>query len=527
MPRLATIAMKNAFDRSQVVRSVLLITGSTYVTYACGLLVSTMIARTLGPADYGRYSYLVWMSGILMIFLTSGMTASAIRFVSESLGRGDAMAASSLHGWLQRRYRWSSALVAVAFCVGMSFFQPTSWSGSLWIFTGAVLICALAKAQYMFRASVAKGYGLFGVEATTTNIMSILGLVGAVVLTVAHASLNAYLVLFVGVCIGHAVVTQILMRRANLHPSHEAVAPVEEQRIYRYIGWTIVLTVAATFANKSTETLLLEKWAGPEAVGFFLIATALTRGGIDMLCSGLVSVLMPAMSHAFGTGGIERVNRVLADAVRYLGFLGLLLAGVGVLWASPIIFIMYGPRFEPAIFVLQAMLLVGGLTITDGVFGAVLSTTDNQNLRAIALMLYVVVTAIMAIALVPTYGLHGAVWAHVLSRSIACTAIAATVVFMFKIQLPYAELARLLAAAGCGALVAALVLLVSSGIIAQGIAGILYAITYTGATLLLRVWHPRDLGMVGMVTNRVPMLHGVQGWLQIWVRSPIPGNTPE
>ena len=94
--------MSNQFGAKAVLRSVLLTTGSTYVTYAAGLVTSMLIARGLGPADYGRYAYLVWLSGLLVLVMNHGLTTSAIRFVSESLGRKSLVDAQDVHRRLQR-----------------------------------------------------------------------------------------------------------------------------------------------------------------------------------------------------------------------------------------------------------------------------------------------------------------------------------------------------------------------------------------------------------------------------------------
>ncbi len=511
--------MSHAFSKQVVFRSVLMVTGSTYVNYASGLLVSTLIARSLGPADYGRYSYLVWLCGVLIIFFTNGLTTSGIRFVSESLGRGESGVAEDVHGWLQKGYYASLAIVALAFCACVRWLEPAGWEGHLWAFAAIALVSAVAKAHYLFRVSIAKGYGLFGIDAATTSTMSILGLLGTVVLAIAGASLDAYVMLFAAVSLGHAIVAQVLARRARIVPRHEAVDPALARRIHQHLWWTIVLTMVGALTNKSLETFLLNKWDGPEAVGFFLIAAALTRGGIDLLCSGLNSVLMSAMSHAFGVGGIERVNRILIDALRYFVFLGLLLAGVGVLWAYPVITIMYGTKFGQAAFVLQMMVLVGGLTLVEGVFGAVLSTTDNQRARVAASVLYVIVTAAAAFSLVPAYGLMGAIWAHVLSRSLVTLAIGIGTTRMLRIRLPYAEIARLLGAATCGAVATLPVLLVSLNLVAQFVAGIAFAIAYAGTSVLLRAWHQRDLQLFDSVAQRIPLLRALPHRLERWMRA--------
>jgi O-antigen/teichoic acid export membrane protein len=299
------------------------------------------------------------------------------------------------------------------------------------------------------------------------------------------------------------------VRRREIAPTFNAIDAELAVRMRRHYHWTIALALVAAFSNKSIETFLLNRWTGPEAVGFFAIAATLTRGGIDLLSSGLNSVLMPMMAHAFGGGGIDQANVILGNAVRYFLFLGLLLAGAGALCAEPIVTVMYGAKYEPAILALQVMLVVGGFTIVDSAFGAVLSITDNQNVRVGAATIYIVVTAIAAILLIPKYGLLGAVAAHAMSRTIGCLMVATIVVRTLKVRLPFAQILRLFLAALFGAIAAGGVLLINRGILAQAIAAVAFASVYLVATLLLGAWHESDLRTMSSIAARVPMLRNV------------------
>src|SRR5690606_38965047 len=151
---------------------------------------------------------------------------------------------------------------------------------------------------------------------------------------------------------------------------------------------------------------------------FFAIATALTRGGIDLLSSTLTTMLMPMMGRAYGQGGLSKVNEILADAGRYFLFVSVILAGLGALWAALGTPSIYGAHYEPVINVLRVMMLVGGLTLSESAFGALLSTTDHQKLRAGVSVLSLIISMVTCVALVPRFGLLGAVAAHAITRGL-------------------------------------------------------------------------------------------------------------
>ena len=501
--------MKQAFGPGTALRAALQMTGSTYVIYAAGLVVSALIARSIGPDEFGRYSYLVWLAGVLILISNNGLTTSGIRFVSESLGRSSPEDAANVHGWLLKRQLACIALVSVLYLIAMPYFRPAGWdSGSLWLFAAIVLVSSTAKTMYLFNISIAKGHGRFDVEAYSAIVVSLLNALAVVILWWMHAALLAYLILFAVTCVAYAGYAAVKLHHGGIRASFQPLDAALLKRLRHHLLWTVVLTVAAVFSNKSIETWMLNDRIGAAEVAYFTIAAALTRGGLDLLSSGLNTVLMPSMAHAFGASGQQRVNEILSNSLRYFHFLGLMLAGVGVLWSAPAVSLMYGPRYAEVIDLLRIMVVVGGLTLSEGAFGALLSTTDNQRVRAIFASLSIVFTAVAAVALIPTYGLYGAVAAHAISRSLVFILTLAGIVRILSLRLPWREILLLFASAIVAAAAAGAIVWLLPGPWSEFVAGIVYALVYIGMTLRLRAWNHHDAGEVLMLAERYPAMLG-------------------
>lgn len=484
-----------------------MVMGSIYVTYAIGLLISIMVARSLGPDDFGRYSYVIWMAGILISFSNNALTLTVIRFVSESLGRRSPESARSVHGRLLRA-QWACLTLSGLLFVGLSpFFAPDGWEGHLSGFVAVALLAGLAKALYLFDASVAKGYGRFDVEARTTVAMSFVSLVLVLVLLYHDAPLMGYLVAFTIVSIGHPIMTARMLRKGGLIPSRAPLDPELSLRMRRHFSWTLLLVLAYTLSNKSIETYLLNATVGPAEVGFFAIAAALSRGGIDLLSSGLMTVLMPIMAHAFGEGGVDRANAIMASALRYCFFLGLLLIGVGMLASEAAVALMYGEQYSAVVMPLRVMILVGGLILGESAFNALLSTTDNQRLRVVFSCMSIIVAVVFAFLLVPRYGLVGAVASYAISQLLVFVAMAIGITKMMHLKLEWAELFRLLVAAIlAGALAMSLVLAVP-GMWTELAASVVFALAFVAGTIFLRAWRSADVAHVVDFLARYPFLH--------------------
>lgn len=497
-----------------------LIATSTYVTTALGLVVSVIIARSLGPQDYGQYAYMLWLSGLLVVFGNHGLGISGIRFVSESLGKDDPTEARNVHGWLQRQ-QWISLLAVLGvFSVSVLVVRPAGWQESIGLLVGVCIVSVIAKVIFLFDISIAKGYSRFSVEAITNMVMSLLYAGGVAVLGWQHASLTTFVIFFAIISAGHIVVVRRLLRKEGIAPGQGDCSPEVLGRLKPHLGWTVVLVLVAVLSNKTLETFLLSTLIGPAEVGFFAIATALTKGGIDLLSSTLTTMLMPMMAHAYGKGGMNKVNDILSDAVRYFLFVGLILAGLGVLWAALGISIMYGPRYEPVVNVLRVMMLVGGLTLMESAFGALLSTTDHQKLRAGVSFVSLLISAVTSVALVPHFGLPGAVLSHAITRILVITIMGGGLIRMLHVTLPWREIGRLLAAAGCASLLVLPVLWLSTSPAAQFLAGGIYLVSFIGASVLLRAWQAKDAQMLLSLAEGKPRIFGtVTPWLQRWTNS--------
>lgn len=499
--------MNQQFSGAAAIRAAAMIMGSTYVTYGVGLLVSILVARHLGPADFGRYSYVIWMAGILVALGNNGITTTAIRFVSESLGRRSPDAARSVHGWLLRRQLACLALVAVVFVLASGHLAPDGWEGSLLAFAAIALVAGVAKAVYIFDASVAKGYGRFDVEARATVSMSFANIGAVALLVYFDAPLIGYLLSFMLVSVGYGVMSTWMLRRGGMVASAQPLDAALQSRVRSHLLWTVLLVLAYTFSNKSIETYLLNATVGPAEVGFFTIAAALSRGGVDLLTSGLMTVMMPIMAHAFGEGGLDRVNAIMANSLRYCFFLGLLLVGVGLLLSRPGVWLMYGERYAEVVLPLRVMILVGGLTLGEAAFNALLSTTDNQRLRVVFSVLSLGFAVAFAFALVPRYGLPGAVASYACSRLLVYALLAVGITRMLRFRVPVREMLRLLGCALLAGAVAAAMVVAVPGLWTEICAGVVFAVLFTAGTIVFNAWRSSDVAHLLEFLERYPAVH--------------------
>jgi O-antigen/teichoic acid export membrane protein len=507
--------MSALFRPEAAIRGALMITGSSYFTYGAGLVVGAIIARQLGPTEFGQYAYLVWLASVLILATNNGLTTTAIRFVSESLGRNEPEQADAVHGWLLIRQIIVALLIAVLTYVASDKLMPQGWSLGVGLFITMALLAGVVKALYLFQVSLAKGHGRYNVEATCVVITSAINLIGVAVLYFNGAGLLGYAWLFVFVSVSHTFIAAVMLARYKIRPRFITIVPDTLKRMRPHLYWSVLLALVIAFSNKTIETWLLNQTASAAQVGFFVIAATLTRGGVETVSSGLNTVLMPMMAHGYGEGGMDRVKSLLSDALRYFQFLGFVVAGVGYFIAEPSVLLIYGEQYQPAVLAFQVMAVVAGITMTEGVIGALLSTTDNQKLRAAFATVSLATSIIAAIILVPRYGLIGAVVAHGLSRLALLLAGLAMIQFVTKAKLPWTILMRLavvaIAAAAAGQIVAWLIPDTTGWVLACTVFAVLYVMLARQSGF----WLAKDARVVDSVLTRLPSQLGfARRWVQ-------------
>jgi O-antigen/teichoic acid export membrane protein len=479
---------KDPFSKKGILQSSVIMTISTFISYFGGLAGTILIARALGPTEYGHYSYLVWLSSLVMIAANNGVNVSALRFISECMGKGEAGVAANVGGWLRKRYYASVVLVIVLVAIWLYAHHPERW-GHYWpVFALAVLVSGIGKSGYLFASSIAKGYGNFSIEATTTNVFSVLTLIGVIALYFAHAPMHSFLAVFVVASMGHWVLTRYLAKKANVNTQFGEISIDLREQIWVHYRWAVALTLIAFLSNKSIEIYLLGLYSTPESIGFFSLAGGLVKAGTDLICAGITTVLMPLMAFSFGQDGLDKVKLLATFLLRVYFALGLLICGGSFFIAKPLVAIFFGPTFIPVELAFQVMGFIAGLTLIEVPLFTFLSTTNNQRFRVFIVITSLVLTAITAVLLVPKYGLLGALWGHAISRACFVLLLLITVSLNFKIEVPIKAMGFTLVAALTACAVGyGITQVVPSPL--NGVAGAsVYCILFLGFTVVFKVW---------------------------------------
>jgi O-antigen/teichoic acid export membrane protein len=506
-------------ERLALLRNVAMLTMASYAEMAFGLILGVVIARSLGSTDFGHYAFAVWVCGTLITLSNNALTMCSIRFIAEARGAGQLDAAAALKIRLHRWQIISSTSVVTLFALGVLIHPPQEWKTSFVWMIPLMMVGAWSRSGYAMMASIAKGHERFEVESIALVFSAFVNLVLVLLLAFSGGSLIGFVSVYAVCGLVQNLAARVLLRRLQIEPKGNSkpltLTPELIQRLKRYLMQSGALIGLSLLSDRTLEILLLKNYASSQAVGYFAIAGALTKGATYLLAGALSSVLLPSMSRAFGKAGSGSVARMLHESMRYYWFIGLAIAGLGITVAPGLVRLLYGNQYEGAVHAVAVNLIVSGVVLVSAALNAFHTSSNRQADRIRIALMALAANVLAALAFVPKWGLNGALC------SIVVTNVTSVCISWFYarrtlgVTLPATAMLRVLTAAivavtidfsltnsvkfwGHGWLegsVGVKFLFIFSGLI--------FMTTYLFSSVLLKAWTAADYALITEVCNRL------------------------
>ncbi|MGM0413217.1 MAG: oligosaccharide flippase family protein [Pseudomonadota bacterium] len=480
-----------------------------YVEYFLGMVMSVVVARALGPSDYGVYAFAIWLSHLSLLLINGGLPTTLIKFLAELRGGGDEGAEGALFRRVRRFHHWTTGLfltlgAGVIAVAGEAILPGEAPGALLWL----VLLATVFKASYMFRQGLAKGREDFRAIALTILLVAPGNTVAVALAAAAGAGLGGFLAVFAGAGIAYFLLLSLFLGRPSVadEGAEDRVVALRP-RLHRHIALATANTLLAFLVFKQSEVLFLRLFADTSAIAYFNIAFTLSTAAATLVPGIVGAILLPAMARAVAQDRAI-AGRTFVAATRYLWLLGLPLMVGGLIYADNLIGLLYGPDFRAAAIPLAVMLVAGSFHIISQSGSSYQISSDRQHVLLRLNLVLVAVTLTLDWVLIRAFGLTGAVIAY------TTTTVASALFLLWltrrdlEVRLPLGIALRATLGGGF-ALVVVWPLGWFLGSAAElVVGGALFVAVYLVATLRLRCWTAADLA-----TGRRLLRRPVLRWL--------------
>ncbi|MBU3992006.1 MAG: oligosaccharide flippase family protein [Alphaproteobacteria bacterium] len=400
--------------RGRMVRRVGSIFVLRLVNIALAYGLTVMLARFLGAADYGRYSFVLAVVTLGAIPGQFGIPQLLMREAASLGADGSSHRVRGLKWW---GYRTSLRVTVPLVLAGLAIPLVAPWvfagpPETHTFLVGLTLIVLLPLAA--MRSGILRGLQHVFVSQLPQQIVRPLVqvlLVGAMLLApllglrfLPLTPLTAMAANVVGTAIAWLLGAALL---ARVLPVHRGRSDFEAKPGWRASILAFGLADAMYLLDGQVGILLLGTLSTDQDVGLFKVAAQ----GALFVAMGYVSVITsvtPAMARAWQQGDREALRSLSTRGARFALLLAAPIAAVLMLFGEPVLNLVFGEEYQTA--ALPMAILVGAqlLNCAFGASTSLLNMTghERENTRAFGISL--ALNLVLAAILIPQYGAQGA-----------------------------------------------------------------------------------------------------------------------
>ncbi len=444
---------------SKIAKGSIVILMGSFLYRIGGYIYKVAMANLLGPAGYGILS-LTWpLQGFFIIIAGAGLPPAIAKHVSEYHAQNDAEMVKSV---ISIATVMMTAL-GLIFSV-IIFFLAEPIAVGIFGKPEAILPFQLIALITPFSVIVGAMRGTFQGFYQMTNILitRAVELVFMVSVAVALVFAGFYVAgAVIGTAVGFmaalAAAIYLFQRdvRNKLSSSRKLLSKAspeldfsDKMRIAKMLiifSIPVVITGLAELALYDLATLVIGVYYPDRYAGYFNVSSTIARFPLIISMAVATSVL-PATAEAMSLRDHDLLKVYIRQSYRYVSFVVIPLCVGTVVFASPIINLLFGDAYLPGVVALQ-ILAAGMLFFTL----YTISSSISQGLGKPRLPMYVLIAGtimdlVLSLVLVPPYGINGAAVATTISSLFIMTTLMWNTLKLAKISLPMNEYGKIVIA---------------------------------------------------------------------------------
>ncbi len=311
-----------------------------------GIVVGIMLARYLGPSDYGKYSFAISFSFIFMVLSDFGMNDLYVRDIAFDRNLSSKYLAASLIV--------KPMLCCISICILYLTLVLLKYSDEIIlctiIFSGHIFfitqINTIASIFLSFERIEYNTYLSIATGIITLLLVTIVVMLKLSVITIILSRVVAFLIIFI---ISLYLVIKYVSKpdfKINLLYIYKIA-----KRAFPFLAVSLINTLYLMI-----DVIMLSKMKGDEVVGWYAPAANDLFFGLFIIPGTIATVVYPIFSRHFSQS-LDKLKESINFTIKILIVLGVPIS-VGTLVLAPqIINFFFGPKYINSVIVLQLMAL--------------------------------------------------------------------------------------------------------------------------------------------------------------------------
>jgi len=373
-----------------------------------GTVNQVILARFMGPDDYGRFNIVLSVVTIVFSISSFGMFGSLPRFIPYNLKMNRKRKARSVIDFSTLFVFFTNFIAAaVVFIfsgqIASGIFDDPQLQNLLKIFAIGIPVIAVNRvAMGVIRGFKAAKYDalLFKIGNRVIKISVFMIFIGT------SYKLEGAIVAFIAGALVTLIVSVWLIRERIFPDYHKYSRGPVAREILKFT-WPLALTGLTFLFLSKTDMMLLGYFLSSKEVGIYAPAVMVAK---LMLFIGLAFKFMflPVVSEFFANEDMEGLRSLFKSVSKWIMLTVMPLVIYCLAFSREILQALYGPEYTAGHIALMILVFGIAVNVLQGTSGNILVGGGHTRLNLLAEVITAVTNVILNIILIPAYGIVGA-----------------------------------------------------------------------------------------------------------------------
>lgn len=319
---------------------------------AISFLTGIAVARGMGPAEFGTFTFLLGSFTSIRALFDMGSSLAFYTFISQK-SRG--------LGFIYAYFLWQGLqfLVMLAF-VGLLL--PQDWLNLIWLGTDSHLVLAALAASFL-QQQTWQTFTQLGDSIRKTHVIQLIGLGVvvahlALVLVIWYIGQLGVLLLLVLICAEYAVASVLVWKtvRPILDTGEQPPTPKAIATEYWAYCSPLIIYSWFGFAYTFSDNWMLQYFGGSVEQGYYAVGNQFSALSL-FATTAMLQILWKEVAEAHAKGNIDAVKRLHRKVSRLLFAVAALISGFLIPWSVELTTLTLGPAYVDGAPILALMLL--------------------------------------------------------------------------------------------------------------------------------------------------------------------------
>ena len=381
------------------------------------VLMTLVLARVLGAAGFGVFSYAIAWAGLLGVPALLGLEQLVVRGIAAADAQDEPGTARGMIRWSVRAVIVAGLVMALLGGAAVALFGgvPAGGEVAFWLAMALVPLTALARVAQAAVRGLNHVVAGFLPELAVMPVLSLV-LVGAGVLVAGGAfdAVAAVAAHVVAAAAGLVVALWLLLTRVAAQVRRARA--VTHGRAWLAATLPLLFITGAHVINRQTDVIMLGALDGLAAAGVYAVAAR----GVQLITFVTYAVnapLAPRVAALHATADMHGLQRVTTASARVILVFSLPLVVLFIV-LGPLLLEFFGSEFTAGAPALAVLSLGQLAAAAAGPAGLTLLMTNHERAAAVGTGIGATANVVLNLLLIPPFGLVGSATATALATAL-------------------------------------------------------------------------------------------------------------